>query len=147
MKKLLQMLGILLILFIVSACQANTEPEVDDHADSGQNTAEESESDESSEASEASEEESAEEQNNKEGTSANQDTDTSYEYEEQEVIAEQIAEGEYDIVVETDNQGTRVMFYEIDGEKYYKTIFVKNDKRLKIIDIKNNNGQIYNEII
>lgn len=133
MKKILQMTGILFILFIVSACQSNTEQEVDNNTDESQDTSEENESDVAGEVSEEPEEASS--------------GDTSYEYEEQEVIGEQIAEGEYDIVVETDNPGTRVMFYEIDGEKYYKTVFVKNDNRLKIIDIQNDNGLIYNETI
>ena len=127
MTRTLQIIGLLCILFIVSACQADTEQEVNNNADENQETTEENESDT--------------------GTSADNNTDTSYEYEEQEVIGGQIDEGDYDVVVETDNQGTRVMFYEIDGEKYYKTIFVKDDNRLKIIDIQNDNGLIYNETI
>ncbi|GIO23320.1 hypothetical protein [Oceanobacillus sp. J11TS1] len=144
MKKSLSIIGIVFLLFIISACQANTDQEVQD---SGQNTAEERESDVSGETSEPSSEESNGGEKHNNDNSANQATDTSYEYEEQEVIETQIDDGEYEVVVETDNPGTRVLFYEIGGEKYYKTIFVKNENRLKIIDIQNNNSQIYNETI
>lgn len=132
MKKSLQIISLLLILLAVSACQADTEQEVGNNDDGNQETTEENESDGTGDVSKE-----------PEGTG----TGTSYEYEEQEIIEKEIAEGKYDVEVETDNKGTRVMFYEIDGEKYYKTIFVKNDNRLKIIDLQNDDGLIYNETI
>lgn len=140
MKKILQLIPILLIVLIVSACQANPEQGVEGNDGAIENTKENG-SDSVSEVPEEPEEDPDQE------ATVNEDESTSYDYEEQEVIARQIVDGEYDVIVETDNQGTRILFYEIDGEKYYKTIFVKNDKRLKIIDIKNDNGQIFNEII
>ena len=144
MKKSLSIIGLVFLLFIISACQANTDQEVQDN---GQNSADQKETDVSSENPGSSEEESNEGEKNNNDNSASQATDSSYDYEEQEVVETQIEDGEYEVVVETDNPGTRVMFYEIGGEKYYKTIFVKKENRLKIIDIQNNNGQIYNETI
>jgi len=140
MKKILQMSSILFVLLVASACQADTEQEADNNADESQQAAEEHESDTAGEASEEPEEES-------EDSTFDNEAEASYDYKEQKVIAEQIAEGDYDAVVETDNKESRVMIYEMDGEKYYKTIFVKHDSRLKIIDIHNNDGLIYNEII
>ncbi|MFD1453477.1 MULTISPECIES: hypothetical protein [Oceanobacillus] len=135
MKNILKIAGLLIILLIISACQSETNDVATEEHPSNRST---------EEVPEESQDTSEEEENNDSDLVADEDT---YEYEEQEVIEQQIEEGDYDVLVETDNKGTRVMFYEIDGEKYYKTIFVKNDNRLKIIDIRNNNGQIYNEII
>ncbi|GAA0320129.1 hypothetical protein [Oceanobacillus sp. FSL W7-1281] len=143
MKRTLQIIGLLCTLFAFSACQADSEQEQETGNSAGE-TEETTEDNESDVAGDVSEEP---EDGTDEDTSVNKDTDTSYEYEEQKIIDEEIAEGEYDISVETDNQGTRVMFYEIDGEKYYKTVFVKNDSRLKIIDLQNDDGLIYNETI
>ncbi|GEN87890.1 hypothetical protein [Oceanobacillus sojae] len=135
MKNILKIAGLLIILLIISACQSETNDVATEEHPSNRST---------EEVPEESQDTLEEEENNDSDLVADEDT---YEYEEQEVIEQQIEEGDYDVLVETDNKGTRVMFYEIDGEKYYKTIFVKNDNRLKIIDIRNNNGQIYNEII
>ena len=143
MKKSLQIIGILCMLAIVSACQSDTEQEVNHQDNESGETTQENESDTASDVSEKPEEESDNEM------VATEDTNATYKYDEQEVIEEQIEEGGYDVVVETDNPGSRVMFYEMDGEKYYKTVFVKDENRLKIIDIQNNEeqGLIYNEII
>ncbi|MFD1065093.1 hypothetical protein [Oceanobacillus locisalsi] len=139
MKKSLQLIGLLLLLTIISACQSDTEQEVNNQNDESGETTQENESDIAGDVSEEPDNE----------TAANENADSAYEYEEQEVIEGQIEEGTYDVIVETDNPGSRVMFYEINGEKYYKTVFVKEDNRLKIIDIQNDEeqGLIYNDII
>ncbi|GGP13221.1 hypothetical protein [Oceanobacillus neutriphilus] len=134
MKNILKTAGLLIILLIISACQPEENHEATEAHPSDRSTEEVSEQSQ----------DTSEEGNNDSEPAADEEA---YEYEEQKVIGQQIEDGEYDVVVETDNNGSRVMFYEIDGEKYYKTIFVKNDNRLKIIDIRNNNGQIYNDII
>ena len=38
----------------------------------------------------------------------------------------------------TDNPGTRVFIFSQDGTQTYKVIFVKNEQRLKVIDLINN---------
>lgn len=39
----------------------------------------------------------------------------------------------------TDNQGTRVMLFSKDNEQVYKTVYVKNNNWLKVIDLKGDN--------
>lgn len=39
-------------------------------------------------------------------------------------------------IVETDNPGTRVILFEnSSGRKVYKSVFVKHDQRLKVLDL------------
>ncbi|WP_432352484.1 hypothetical protein [Sporosarcina sp. A2] len=50
-------------------------------------------------------------------------------------------------VVETDNPGTRVILFEDEtGKKTVKSIFIKNENRLKVISL-DNDGMLYNEIL
>lgn len=63
------------------------------------------------------------------------------------VLADTIDLGVYHGMIETDNQGTRIILFGIEqNHKEYKSIFVKNDNRLKIIKL-DNDGLIYNEIL
>lgn len=132
MRRIITISGMLLFLLLVaSACQSSEEQETDNNKITDEKNADSTE-----EASDDTEHHADEE-----------NADNVYEYEEQEVIEGQIEEGDYDIVVETDNRENRVLFYERNGEKYYKIIYIKDQNRLKIIDIYNDHGQIYNEII
>ncbi|MEC0297706.1 hypothetical protein [Peribacillus frigoritolerans] len=65
---------------------------------------------------------------------------------EYDKIIENIGNEDYTFNKETDNDGKRVFLIELNGEKQYKTVFVKNTNRLKIIKI-NGGGEIYNGII
>ncbi|EOV9528596.1 MULTISPECIES: hypothetical protein [Bacillus cereus group] len=59
-------------------------------------------------------------------------------------IVEQIGGEDYNFQTVTDNEGKRVLhILDKDGRKQYKTIFVKNTNRLKIIKI-NGDGIIFN---
>lgn len=50
--------------------------------------------------------------------------------------------------IETDNEGTRVIFFENpDGNQIYKSVFVKNESYLKVIELGDGEGIIYNEVI
>lgn len=50
--------------------------------------------------------------------------------------------------IETDNEGTRVIFFEdTDGNKIYKSVFVKNESYLKVIELEDGEGILYNEVI
>lgn len=42
----------------------------------------------------------------------------------------------YESRLVTDNQGTRVMLFSKDNEQIYKTVYVKNNNWLKVIDLK-----------
>lgn len=55
---------------------------------------------------------------------------------------------DYDGHLVTDNQGTRVMLFKSkeDNIQSYKTIFVKNNSRLKVIDLRQDK-MVYNDVI
>ncbi|MEF7656131.1 hypothetical protein [Bacillus thuringiensis] len=62
-------------------------------------------------------------------------------------IVEQLGNGDYTFQMVTDNRGERILhILDKDGRKQYKSIFIKNKNRLKIIKI-NGGGLIFNEII
>ncbi|EPY07502.1 hypothetical protein PAALTS15_09334 [Paenibacillus alvei TS-15] len=62
-------------------------------------------------------------------------------------IVEQIGSEDYEFETETDNKGKRVLLIaDKDGNKQYKTIYIKNTKRLKIIKIKGE-GLLFNGIL
>ncbi|MCK2006094.1 hypothetical protein MZM54_32775 [[Brevibacterium] frigoritolerans] len=62
-------------------------------------------------------------------------------------IIEQIDNKDYNFQTVTDNEGKRVLLLiDKNGVEQYKTIFIKNTSRLKIINI-NGEGQIFNEIL
>ncbi|MGE7186147.1 hypothetical protein ACQKKK_19905 [Peribacillus sp. NPDC006672] len=65
---------------------------------------------------------------------------------EYDKIIEQIGNEDYTFNKETDNDDKRVFLIELNGEKQYKTVFVKNTNRLKIIKI-NGGGELYDEIL
>ncbi|MUV37905.1 hypothetical protein JNUCC1_01711 [Lentibacillus sp. JNUCC-1] len=46
-----------------------------------------------------------------------------------------------------DNPNKRVILFKDGDREAYKSIFIKNEKRLKIIGIEDDEGQVYNEII
>lgn len=49
--------------------------------------------------------------------------------------------------IETDNKGSRIIFFEdSDGNKTYKSVFVKDENYLKVIQL-NDEGILYNEIL
>ena len=57
-------------------------------------------------------------------------------YEELEYAKDTIDFSKYESRLLTDNQGTRVMLFSEGNEQVYKTVFVKNDNWLKVIDLK-----------
>ncbi|ANU26205.1 PepSY domain-containing protein [Planococcus versutus] len=65
-------------------------------------------------------------------------------FDEYNMIVDQVNTDELTFQLATDNQGNRIMLLlDENGKKQYKTIFVKYDKHLKIIDV-NNGGLVYN---
>ncbi|MBO1004168.1 hypothetical protein ACFSKI_06970 [Pseudogracilibacillus auburnensis] len=89
-----------------------------------------------------------EEEGQKEAENEQQDIpDTIAHMEEATILADHIDFSNLHAKVETDNANKRViLFQDNDHSKKYKSIFIKNDQRLKIIDLKND-GLIYNDII
>lgn len=60
-------------------------------------------------------------------------------YEELEYAKDTIDLSGYESRLLTDNQGTRVMLFSKDNEQVYKTVYVKNNNWLKVIDLKADN--------
>ena len=65
---------------------------------------------------------------------------------EYDTIIEEIGNKAYTFDKKMDNDDKRVFLIEMDGEKQYKTIFVKQTNRLKIVKI-NGGGEVYNRVI
>lgn len=65
---------------------------------------------------------------------------------EYEVLKEEMNIQKYQPKVETDNNDTRILIMSDDeGQELYKSIFIKDTNRLKIIEFKR--GLIFNEVL
>lgn len=66
---------------------------------------------------------------------------------EYDLLAKYIDLSTYDADVESDNNGTRVIFFENEeGQKDYKSVFVKEANHLKLVSL-DNDGLIYDDVI
>ncbi|QQK77528.1 hypothetical protein HUG15_19375 [Salicibibacter cibarius] len=66
------------------------------------------------------------------------------------VVEEEIGMEFDEVDIQNDQGGSRVILYENDGIPEYKSIYIQNDQRLKIINLNDQdeeNGLIYQEII
>ncbi|WP_117168143.1 hypothetical protein [Paraliobacillus sediminis] len=68
-------------------------------------------------------------------------------YPELSYISEKIDIDRYDLIVETDNQGSRVLFFTLDNKKYYKSVYIIEEQRLKLLDIDQGGEPLINGII
>lgn len=79
--------------------------------------------------------------------STNTNNDTIKNLTEYNKVAEHIDLDTHSGKVQTDNRGNRVIIYsDANGHKKYKSIFIKNDNRLKIVHF-DNDGLIFNQPI
>lgn len=141
MKRTLTLLVTIGIMFGLVACGGDDEETLEPN-ETEDNTATEEKVDE-----EAVEEPEETEKEIEEPVSETETNSEITDFEEASTIEAEIDVSDLDVEIETDNQNNRVILFK-DGDKaVYKTIFVKNDKRLKIIDIIDNEGQVYNETI
>lgn len=62
-------------------------------------------------------------------------------------IIELIGDQDYLFTKESDTGSKRVFIIEQNGEKQYKTIFIKKTNRLKVIKIHGNGGEVFNQIL
>lgn len=69
------------------------------------------------------------------------------EYEEISKIAEKINVEDYNMHVESDNGGTRIILFEKNERNMYKSIFVKEKRQLKLIDLESGEKPLINENI
>ncbi|MHC5250517.1 hypothetical protein [Enterococcus sp. LJL90] len=79
----------------------------------------------------------------KENLSSTDNQENSNHWEEEEKIAAILTLSDFDITVLSDNSEKRILLFTKDNQKYYKSIFVKSTKFLKIIDLKNNDTEIF----
>src|SRR5699024_3486024 len=133
MKKIITILMTIGVIFGLAACGTNNDTnsaESNEIEDSTEVTKDEGNTNEVD-----SEEESEEEKSKIE------------EFKESEVIEKEIDVSDLNVEIETDNDNNRVILFKENNKPVYKTVYIKRDQRLKIIDIENNEGQIYNKII
>ena len=153
MKRLLILLAAVGIMFGLVACGSNDEDTTDnDTTEENTETTEENDVDEEPSSEKEDEPEDTEKADEPEKSTPEDDNDEDdgseiSEFKESSVIEDEIDVSDLNANIETDNNNKRVILFK-DGDKaVYKTIFIKNDDRLKIIDIGNDEGQIYNETI
>lgn len=68
-------------------------------------------------------------------------------FDEASVIEDTIDIANMDVKVKTDNPNNRVLLFSDDHDVMYKTVYIKKKQRLKIINIHEDKGQIFNEVI
>ncbi|MFL2132349.1 hypothetical protein [Desemzia sp. FAM 24101] len=73
------------------------------------------------------------------------DSIQSPDYPELTVIQEEIDLETVESYLMTDNPGTRVMIFVEDGEQAYKSIYIKSDNRLKLVNLKSDELMIDEE--
>lgn len=147
MKRILTLMLTIGLMFGLVACGGNDEetPEKETTEESTETTEETEVEEETTPEEEIEEpEEKAEESTSETETKGNSEI---ADFEEASVIEDEIDVSELDVKVEADNDNKRVILFTDGNRAVYKTIFIKNDQRLKIIDINDNEGQIYNEVI
>lgn len=65
------------------------------------------------------------------------------EFDEGEIIQSQIEVESLSMTIETDNDNKRVILFKDGNQAQYKTVYVKHDKHLKIINIKEDEGLLF----
>lgn len=142
-KTLIILFGLLLLV----GCSNNNDAEQPKVDKEDQNQAEQNQ--DQAENPDASEDEEA----NTEDATTDDATETDKndhlkEFNEFDVLAAELDLNTYEGVVETDNNGNRIiLFQDATGKKEFKSIFIKNDNRLKIVQFDNEDNLLFNDII
>lgn len=149
------------MLFVLGACSGNDD---DDQSSNGadNNTSTEENQDETSdgtttddENATGNEDETEDQADDNSGDQATDDSEDGEEasdneladFPEYETLVDEIDVDTLEAKIETDNPNKRVILYaDASGEKQYKSIFIKEKDRLKIIHF-DDDGQIFNEVI
>src|SRR5699024_1252075 len=165
MKKIITILMTIGVIFGLAACGTNNDTnsaESNEIEDSTEVTKDEGNTNEvdSEEESEQSKEgnstntsnenencDSKTQNNKEEENNTEEENSKNEEFKESEVIEKEIDVSDLNVEIETDNDNNRVILFKENNKPVYKTVYIKRDQRLKIIDIENNEGQIYNKII
>lgn len=85
--------------------------------------------------------------NNNEEASIENDSSEMEEFDEYDTIQDEADIEDLKADVVEDNSNKRIILFKDNDQKVYKSIFIKNKNRLKIIDIQDDEGQIYNDEI
>lgn len=75
------------------------------------------------------------------------ENDITNEYVEISKISEEINLQDYSVYIESDNEDIRVILFMKDGKRTYKSVFVKDKKYLKLIDLKSGQKPLIDENI
>lgn len=152
MKKI----GVLLIgaLFLIGvvACSGNDNNDTVEKPESEENMEQETDVEEgevdSSEEEEVESDENDTEETKEQSTESTSIPEEIKEFEEVDIISDEIDLNDKEIKVETDNPNKRVILFidNNDQAKKYKSIFIKKENRLKIIN-EGDDGLIYDEKI
>lgn len=147
MKRILTLMLTIGLMFGLVACGGNDEetPEKETTEESTESTEETEVEEETTPEEEIEEpEEKVEEPTSETETKENSEI---ADFEEASVIEDEIDVSDLDVEIEADNDNKRVILFKDGNRAVYKTIYIKGEQRLKVIDIIDNEGQIYNEII
>lgn len=151
-KGLALFLGIMLLAGCSSQGADEPKPETDDELKVEQNDVETEGTDDATE-DQTEAEETEEPEEVEEADEVVAENDDLKDLPEFNVLADKIDLDVYQGNIKTDNKGNRIILFENEkGHKEYKSIFIKHDKRLKIVEIGDDNndddeGLIYNEIL
>jgi len=152
MKKLCIIVAISALTFL-AACGNNEDKEINaDKEKETTQTSSMSDSDNNDQQKAATTEDSNKSQSGK--SPENQDSDKTdsnsevVQFKEYAYIKEKVSNIEdFKAITETNNPNKRVILYQSDeGQKKYKSIFIKKTNRLKLIEL-DKNGMLYNQVI
>lgn len=149
------------MLFVLGACSSNDDQDQSSNGTDNNASTEESPvetSDDATKEDEKSTEDDVETEDQADDNSENEATDDSEDgtessnneladFPEYETLVDEIDVDTLEAKIETDNPNKRVILYADDsGKNQYKSIFIKKQNRLKIIQF-DDNGQVFNEVI
>lgn len=135
MKKMV--IALISILALLAACTNGSEEAAAGNAEKEFGTAPIEDDKEESEREDSAKEKDEKTKNDKEIA----------DFPEYDVLAEEITVDDLDVDIKANNSNKRVMLLSDDnGKKQYKSIFIKEKKRLKIISL-DDDGQIFNDVI
>lgn len=139
--KKITMLVMGVLLMVLVAC-SNT-----DDTNDAEDQTEETETENDIKA-EATEDDDIDVQADDENESDKEENTGNSDLEEYDTVSNEIDMDTYDMNIEEDNSNKRIILYENEqGNKEYKSIYLKEQSRLKIIEFDKDEGQIFNEVI
>lgn len=145
-KKLLTLLAAISI-FGVACANENQEPtETEEEQEISDLVEEQEEQEEEQEEKQEEQEESEEPKEEESDSTEAEDLGELAEIDEYEILTDKIDLSKFTPDVKEDNDYKRIILFKNEqGKESYKSIYIKKDNRLKIIEF--NNGQIFNERI